>query len=353
MTVKKVTWFSKIKTQVPTKLKTLKELSDKLFIEEMTDIDRKEVFYLPRMLAFEFVNEIVRRRFAYGLIGKLLFELRDLKRQGSADGLDGVVVDDLEAVLALDFRKYIAELRPVYVTWINQAYPTYGYPLIVSEEAILSGKYEDAKKRILAIPANEIEAFEDVGHAWNEELRARGLDEYILKRKPAPKIAPQTTQTTQPLRAAKPPMFAFMHDQRLRSFIERDFKDLQQARLWASLRLRFVLAGGLIEGLLLDALRADGSAAHTVAGKREGKPIEYWSLGSLLEAASELQLIGGTVAKLASPVRELRNFVHPGVEWRSNLPVEREEVEIVERILDIEIRDLSRQRNKIVSIATP
>src|SRR5262249_9741150 len=100
---------------------------------------------------------------------------------------------------------------------------------------------------------------------------------------------------------------------------------------------------------LLDALMSKPAAMQTAASKREGKTPEYWSLGSLLDAAAELQLLRTTVEKLGSPVREFRNLVHPGVEWRRGTPIEIEEVEIVERVLDLVIRDLSRQQAKLTA----
>jgi hypothetical protein len=202
----------------------------------------------------------------------------------------------------------------------------------------VAGRYGEAKRKVLAIPTDAIEQFENVERAWDDELKRRGLGEYIENRK-----GETRSHRLQPPRAStvKPDRFAFVRDAKLR-FIERDSADLREARIWGSSRLRFILAGSLVEGLLLDVLMNTPGSLQTVAGKREGKALEYWSLGSLLEAAVELKLISPIAEKLSTPVRELRNFVHPGVEWRSSSMIENEEVEIVERILDLVIRDLSR-----------
>jgi hypothetical protein len=242
--------------------------------------------------------------------------------------------------LALDFRKYLT-LELVYVSWIRQVYPHDIRPLLISEEDIAAGRHGDATRAVLAIPTEAIEEFEEVESAWDEELKRRGLNDYLAKRKVEAKL-PKRAKIRQPLSEAS--RFVFVRDAKIRTFVERDIADLQEARLWGSLRLRFVLAGGLIEGLLLDALMSHPHVRQTTVAKREKGDLEYWALGSLLEAAAELGLLSVTAVKLGTPVREMRNFVHPGVEWRSNLLIEKEEVEIAEKVLDIVIRDLSRRK---------
>jgi hypothetical protein len=261
-----------------------------------------------------------------------------VSRQGSPHGLEGVIVEDMQTILALDFKHYMT-LKLVYVTWFEQVYPRDRRPLVVSDEEIAAGRHLAAKRSVLAIPTEAIEEFENVEAAWDGELNRRGLGEYIDKRKPESKL-----HRSQSLKivANTGNKFSFVHDAKLRSLVERDFADLREARVWGSSRLRFILAGSLVEALLLDALMANASALQTAAAKKESRSLEYWSLGGLLEAAAELKLVSPIAEKLSDPVRELRNFVHPGVEWRSTFVFESEEVEIVERILDLVIRDLSR-----------
>jgi hypothetical protein len=122
MTTQKGTSYRRIKAHLPPKSKTLQELMQKHFLEEITNLPTNETVYFPRMLAFEAVGDPRRRKFAQGLIGRLLFELRDVHRQGSPYGLEGVIVDDLQIFLALDFMHYMTQ-KLVYVKWFEQVYP--------------------------------------------------------------------------------------------------------------------------------------------------------------------------------------------------------------------------------------
>lgn len=352
MTIHKPTRLGKIKTPLPHKARTLKELEESGFIAEAVDAHSGETVYFPRMLAFESVNEPRRRKAAYARVGKSLFELRDKTRQGDPQVADGVVVDDLAAVLLLDFPTYTKEIRDgYYLTTYSRYAGGYG-SVVLRDTDVKAGKYPNAQVGRVAIATEAIDTFEDVGAAWDQELRNRGLGEYIEKRKTTGPEQVQAQAQVLKQKAVLPPQFSFVQDQKLRSFIERDYEDLKRARISGSLRLRFVLAGGLIEGLLLDALISRPATMQTAAAKKEGKTPEYWSLGGLLDAATELQLLRTSVEKLGSPVREFRNMVHPGVEWRSGTPIEIEEVEIVERVLDLVIRDLSRQQAQR-AIGTP
>jgi hypothetical protein len=62
MTTHKGTAYGNVKTHLPHKSKTLLELTEKQFLEEMTNIGTKESIFYPRMLAFESVNDPRRRK---------------------------------------------------------------------------------------------------------------------------------------------------------------------------------------------------------------------------------------------------------------------------------------------------
>lgn len=136
--------------------------------------------------------------------------------------------------------------------------------------------------------------------------------------------------------------FSFVSKAGLRTMIERDYAELQTVTSVRAVKARLILAGSLIEGLLLDALQRDEQKAQS-SKKAESKPLDEWGLGSLIDVAVELGLIGTGAQSFGHAVREYRNLVHPGKELRSNYRVAPEEADIAERVLDIVIRDLGKR----------
>jgi hypothetical protein len=96
--------------------------------------------------------------------------------------------------------------------------------------------------------------------------------------------------------AAKPG-FPFMKNASLKAIVERDFGELHKVRTVDAAKSRYVLCGGLIEGVLLDALLQNETKAKNaikspkVKGGSQAKPLEEWSLGELIDVAVELKII--------------------------------------------------------------
>jgi hypothetical protein len=148
-------------------------------------------------------------------------------------------------------------------------------------------------------------------------------------------------EAAEPLAILPITKFSFVHDSTIKTIVERDYDELVKIRKTAT-KARFILLGGIIEGLLLDALLQDApKAMSTSPGRKERRPLEQWGLSTLLDAAVELKLISSSAQSFGHSVREYRNLVHPGLEYKSGLTLATEEVEIAERVMDIVIRDLS------------
>jgi hypothetical protein len=145
---------------------------------------------------------------------------------------------------------------------------------------------------------------------------------------------------------AVPPDFRFMGNANLKKIVERDYAELRGVRTIAAAKSRYVLCGGLIEGLLLDVLLQNetGAKSSSKAPKSKGgsqaKALEEWNLGELIDVAVELKIIETDAQQFSHGVRNYRNLIHPGKEMRSNQKVAREEAEISEKVLEIIIREL-------------
>lgn len=86
------------------------------------------------------------------------------------------------------------------------------------------------------------------------------------------------------------------------------------------------------------------SLAASTSQKYKGEvlPLEEWRLSSLIDTACNLRLINTSVKALSHSARELRNLVHPIKEIKENYKLEKEEAEIVFKILEMLIRDLKK-----------
>ncbi len=147
-----------------------------------------------------------------------------------------------------------------------------------------------------------------------------------------------------------PPMnFTFMQNTNLAKIVQRDYGELQRVRGVDAAKSRYVLCGGIIEGLLLDVLLRDEGKTKTAkkAPKLKGgvnvKPLADWNLGELLDVALELNRIETDAEQFSHGVRNYRNLIHPGKEMQSNQKVALEEADIAEKVVEIIIRELRQQ----------
>lgn len=95
----------------------------------------------------------------------------------------------------------------------------------------------------------------------------------------------------------------------------REAQDVYQVRGWKSC---VILCGGILEGMLLDALRREGQAPAE-AGRLD--------LASLLEAARARGILGTGTPLLGTALREFRDPIHPGLAAGGRLEVTRDEAE--------------------------
>lgn len=148
------------------------------------------------------------------------------------------------------------------------------------------------------------------------------------------------------LQLAEPPDFKFMKSADLREIVERDYAELQQVQ--HGVKSRMILAGGLIEALLLDALLGDETRARGCANASP-KSLDEWSLATLIDVAVDLGLISEGPKQHGHAVRDFRNLVHPGKEMRGDYIVGEHEAHAAEVTLRMVIRDLLSRNKKASS----
>jgi hypothetical protein len=134
--------------------------------------------------------------------------------------------------------------------------------------------------------------------------------------------------------------FSFIHENGLRSIVNRDYPELLVAFTASCKKSSLVLAGSIIESILLDLALWDVAAAmKTTAAPKNRDPLR-WSLDELINVAVELHPVLAPVQTMSHAIRQYRNLVHPAVELRGNLKVEIEEARLAITLISILQREL-------------
>lgn len=138
--------------------------------------------------------------------------------------------------------------------------------------------------------------------------------------------------------------FSFVADTKLREIIERDYEEVQKIKNARAPKATIVLAGSIVEALLLEALLKESSKAKMSSKAPKENDLRKWPLNGLIEVAEELGKIEQDTTKFSYVVKDYRNLIHPGKEIRIKLKPKPEEAEIAFQVLKKVIRDLKESR---------
>lgn len=101
--------------------------------------------------------------------------------------------------------------------------------------------------------------------------------------------------------------FVFVKDAKLRAIAERDYAELRVAAYYQSHKSKALLAGSVIEAVVLDLL-----LQRSIPFAELDRLTAY----GLYERAKKEKLLPGRQSSAADASRDTRNFVHPAVEYR-------------------------------------
>jgi hypothetical protein len=248
--------------------------------------------------------------------------------------------------------------------WLFPDDPILGGGLVLMPDAVLKsyGTLFPVQSMANYLPARRLESrlsrligrLEMVlGEAATEPLSVRPAAEVLAE--------PQTPETTEIRRALEdllrqqpelPPVdgrdFNFIRDPELRRVLVADYVEAQRAFASGAFKAAATLAGGVIEGMLLDYLQAPsiterpnyGEATDNFPRTDGGINWNRVSLTNLIGAASQLGVLGAG-RKLVEGARDFRDTVHPTAEVRLRARAGREEAELLLALVRLIYRDLS------------
>jgi hypothetical protein len=133
--------------------------------------------------------------------------------------------------------------------------------------------------------------------------------------------------------------FDFVSDDVLRRIIERDKKELDDALSSNLHKSTTLLAGSLIEAILVDYfLVFETSHAKDV--------ILHASLGQLMDWALEEKLISQRTFEISNVIKNYRNLIHPGKEYRLSERIDEHSATVAKHLVEMIIQEIGENYSK-------
>ncbi len=144
----------------------------------------------------------------------------------------------------------------------------------------------------------------------------------------------------------------FITDDQLRESLRRDISAAERAFSDGGWKAATVLAGSVVEALLLWALQQESAAniSHacaallgnkTLKSKPDAAHLENWVLHEYAEVGAELDAIEADTASLVRLTKDYRNLIHPGRAQRLGQVCDRGTARTALAAVDAVVRDLT------------
>ena len=134
--------------------------------------------------------------------------------------------------------------------------------------------------------------------------------------------------------------FDFISGDAFRKSLESDYQELLVAINGGAWKAAHVLAGSIVEAILLDCL---------VAIKYDGKSEETilkMTLADAVNACKKEGYLSLRAADLSSVVRDYRNLIHPGKVVRTKEEVDKDSAVVAQALVAMIIKDIAAKRTK-------
>lgn len=141
-----------------------------------------------------------------------------------------------------------------------------------------------------------------------------------------------------------PSEFAFIRDPGLQSQLSEDWQEAQAVHGVKAWKSCVVLCGGILEGMLFDAVSKDEQRAREAFSRLRHKSppkLERWDLKEFVDVAEEMSILSKGTVHLGHALREFRNLIHPGRQMRQKVKVTEKEANIALDAVRICIRELA------------
>jgi hypothetical protein len=140
------------------------------------------------------------------------------------------------------------------------------------------------------------------------------------------------------------PSLAFLSSDSLRRVVEADLRELNVLRASAASKAIFVIAGSLIEGVLVDVLNLRPDLAEQLLKKGHPKWPKDAGLSDLIDGAVRFNLIQPSVVGSLQVLKDYRDLVHPVNMSTTKLRARPDTAGLVLQALNVILQDLEEAR---------
>lgn len=132
-------------------------------------------------------------------------------------------------------------------------------------------------------------------------------------------------------------VFDFITDEEFRSVLESDYAEMRVCIENGAWKAVHVLAGSIIEAVLVDYL----------VGAKKTKPDPLgMSLGQLIDACTKTGVLSEKAGELSSALKSYRNLIHPGRSVRLNESADGDGAVVAHALVSIIVRDVAASQQE-------
>jgi hypothetical protein len=135
-------------------------------------------------------------------------------------------------------------------------------------------------------------------------------------------------------------LFDFVVDQNFKECLLADYKELKSALGADMYKSVLILAGSIVEALLVDYL------IFTEYKSRNNKDPLKMDLWQAIDAATADGVLSSRTASLCNVLREYRNIIHPGRMVRKGEKADKSIAKVAEALLETVIKDIAEKRHQ-------
>jgi hypothetical protein len=304
------------------KLKGKREILDQLIADGYL-IERERENYVPGIMAFETCGDAFLLGFARDGTGIVLHTLQNLYEVNTPK----------TSFTLTEIKEHAEKLYDV----IEEEKIPVGLSLVAElANNILAGWNPDGGVITSVHVREDILDFQNIDAFWSQAVQRRLALISGHSKGIADVIERPSVSTTTDL-----PDLSFMKDDRLRQVVRRDYAELRALNGKETTKSRLIMAGGILEGVLLDAL--------VTCGKWTFDEGSQQYLKDMIGLARNEGVI--TEERLSDAIRKYRALVHPGREIREDVVFSEADAELACAAVDVVIREVRRwhsRRNPIV-----
>jgi hypothetical protein len=132
--------------------------------------------------------------------------------------------------------------------------------------------------------------------------------------------------------------FDFITNGEFRSSLESDYSELRAALQARAFKSVHVLAGSIIEAVLIDYL-----IAINYQSRSQKDPLKM-TLEKLIEACKDEKIISERVSDLSTVIRSYRNLIHPARIVRLNENVDENTATVAQAVVEMVVSEIAKQK---------